>query len=202
MVEYSLVAKKRSGFDERTRKKKIEILESARQLVLKKGNDGATIAEIAAVAGVSQVSIYNYFNSKEGLLEALIRGHLDASLERASAILDLQISFKEKVERFFALGNEVDEETDAELLAAIDWANPRIQRIYRRFVEERQVPFLIRFIEEGKEGGAIKADLPTEAILAYFYANMEIYRDEELLKRGTRYIAALSHLFFYGLLGT
>ncbi len=193
--------KGKKGFETRTRKKKQDILKSATDLLRSRGPERATIADIAKRAGVSQVSIYNYFQSKEGLLEAIIRGHLDASLDAADSILDLDVPFKEKIERFFALGFKMKDNTDEELLTAIDWGSPVIQRIYARFVEERQVPFLIRFIEAGKAEGAIRKDLPTEAVLAYYNANMAIYSDENLLKKGTEYLAALSHLFFYGLIG-
>lgn len=190
-----------SGFERRTLKKKATIRESASRLFFEKGAEATTIAEIARRAGVSQVSIYNYFSSKEGLLEEVIRGHLDASLDAAERILELDLSFRDKMERFLNMGEQLKNETEDELLDAVNWSSPAIQRIYGRFVAERQVPFLIRFIELGKLEGAIDAKLSTDAVLAYFNANMAIYKDENLLKKGKEYLSSLSHLFFYGLLG-
>ena len=190
-----------SGFERRTAQKKRSILETTQALFVEKGMASLTISEIAKKAGVSQVSIYNYFSSKEGLLEAIIRKHLEASLSRAEEVLDSDISFKEKIAVIFRLGEEAKDETDAGLLNAIEWKDPMTQRIYGKFIAERQIPFLMRFIEQGKEGGVIKKELSTEAILTYFHANRAMYRNEDLLRKGSDYIANLSHLFFYGILG-
>jgi len=56
---------------------KEKILDAAVKLFSEKGYHGASVSEIAAAAAVSKGLMYNYFNSKEALLLAII--------ERASA---------------------------------------------------------------------------------------------------------------------
>lgn len=51
--------------------KRRQILEGARQVFLTRGFDGASMGEIAKVAGVSKGTLYVYFDSKESLFEAL-----------------------------------------------------------------------------------------------------------------------------------
>jgi AcrR family transcriptional regulator len=51
--------------------KRRQILEGARQVFLSRGFDGASMGEIAKVAGVSKGTLYVYFDSKEKLFEAL-----------------------------------------------------------------------------------------------------------------------------------
>lgn len=51
--------------------KRRQILEGARQVFLAQGFDGASMGEIAKVAGVSKGTLYVYFDSKEKLFEAL-----------------------------------------------------------------------------------------------------------------------------------
>src|SRR5690349_14271324 len=51
--------------------KRRQILEGARQVFLARGFDGASMGEIAKVAGVSKGTLYVYFDSKESLFEAL-----------------------------------------------------------------------------------------------------------------------------------
>src|SRR3954463_11785967 len=51
--------------------KRRQILEGARQVFLARGFDGASMGEIAKVAGVSKGTLYVYFDSKETLFEAL-----------------------------------------------------------------------------------------------------------------------------------
>src|SRR3712207_6209006 len=51
--------------------KRRQILEGAREVFLARGFDGASMGEIAKVAGVSKGTLYVYFDSKESLFEAL-----------------------------------------------------------------------------------------------------------------------------------
>jgi AcrR family transcriptional regulator len=63
------------------RKRKRQILNAAREVFAQKGFFEATTAEIAQQAGVSEGTIYNYFESKRDLLVSLIGGYaLDESL--------------------------------------------------------------------------------------------------------------------------
>ncbi|MCB5176089.1 TetR/AcrR family transcriptional regulator [Microvirga lenta] len=51
--------------------KRRQILDGARQVFLAQGFDGASMGEIAKVAGVSKGTLYVYFDNKEKLFEAL-----------------------------------------------------------------------------------------------------------------------------------
>ena len=53
--------------------KRKQILDGARAVFLNDGFDGASMNDIARVAGVSKGTLYVYFDSKEVLFEALIR---------------------------------------------------------------------------------------------------------------------------------
>ncbi len=53
--------------------KKRQILDGARKVFLSDGFDGASMNEIARVAGVSKGTLYVYFDSKEALFEELVR---------------------------------------------------------------------------------------------------------------------------------
>ena len=67
--------------EEIAKKRQRQILSAARQVFSKKGFAQATTAEIAKEAGVSEGTIYNYFESKRDLLISLIGGYaLDESL--------------------------------------------------------------------------------------------------------------------------
>lgn len=195
------MAKKEDGYARRTRRTKAAILSAARSLFLTRGPLATSMADIATHAGVSPVTIYNHFDGKEELLGIVVRAHLDAQLTKAESILDLELPFEEKVARMFALGQPEDEAVSDQSLASFDWADPKIQAIYDRFLTERQVPFILRFLEMGKREGAIKEDLSVEAVVAYMTAFRAISRDPALLQKGKNYLASLSHLFFYGLLG-
>ena len=56
------------GFEKRREQKKKDILKAALSLFQQYGVQKVTISEIAKKANVSQVTIYNYFESKDNLL--------------------------------------------------------------------------------------------------------------------------------------
>ena len=62
--------------------KRRQIMEGARQVFLSSGFDGASMNDVARVAGVSKGTLYAYFNSKDELFEAIIRGEFAQSAER------------------------------------------------------------------------------------------------------------------------
>lgn len=63
----------KSKKEELIQKRSVQILEAAARVFAQKGYHGATTKEIAAQAGVSEGTIYNYFRSKEALLLGLPR---------------------------------------------------------------------------------------------------------------------------------
>ncbi len=62
--------------------KRRQILDGARRVFLADGFDGASMNDIARVAGVSKGTLYVYFDSKETLFEALIREDRKQQAER------------------------------------------------------------------------------------------------------------------------
>jgi AcrR family transcriptional regulator len=62
--------------------KRRQIMEGARKVFLAEGFDGASMNDIARIAGVSKGTLYVYFTSKEQLFEALIREERRQQAER------------------------------------------------------------------------------------------------------------------------
>ena len=62
--------------------KRRQIMEGARRAFLADGFDGASMNDIARIAGVSKGTLYVYFDSKEQLFEALIREERHRQAER------------------------------------------------------------------------------------------------------------------------
>jgi len=78
MSEPSLIleekmARKKGKKEELVQKRSVQILEAAARVFAQKGYHAATTKEIAAQAGVSEGTIYNYFQSKEDLLLSIPR---------------------------------------------------------------------------------------------------------------------------------
>jgi AcrR family transcriptional regulator len=62
--------------------KRRQIMDGAREVFLSAGFDGASMNDVARAAGVSKGTLYAYFNSKDELFEAIIRGEFAQAAER------------------------------------------------------------------------------------------------------------------------
>jgi len=67
---------------------KQKIMDAAFRLIAKNGYEATSIASIATKAGVSKGLLYNYFESKEALIEALVL----AAMEEGDELLENMIS--------------------------------------------------------------------------------------------------------------
>ena len=88
-----------NGFERRRQNKKNSILQAALQLFKQYGYNKVTVAEIADKASVSQVSIYNYFNSKENLKQDLLIKLMDDYYLEIANILESHDSMRLKLEK-------------------------------------------------------------------------------------------------------
>jgi TetR/AcrR family transcriptional regulator len=81
------------------------ILESALQLFAARGYDAIGVQEICTAAGITKPTLYHYFGSKGGLLDALVQQRSAALLARLTAATayagDLPLSLREVIEVYF-----------------------------------------------------------------------------------------------------
>ena len=84
-------------YEIRTNNKKNSIINATIQIISKKGYNNTSIKEIAAKAMVSQVSIYNYFGSKENLTIEALKTIVIDSFNNANKLLKKDIPFEERV---------------------------------------------------------------------------------------------------------
>ena len=74
-------------------KKRYElIVKTALELFLKNGYDKTSLSDIVAISGGSLASIYTYFESKEGLFQAIIEQEIDELISEIDEKIDLKIS--------------------------------------------------------------------------------------------------------------
>ncbi|MGN8646833.1 TetR/AcrR family transcriptional regulator [Gracilibacillus sp. HCP3S3_G5_1] len=189
------------GFEKRTQRKKNKILETSLQLFNDKGIKSVPIAKIASEANVSQVTIYNYFDSKENLIYETMVYFVEKEYQKFQNILDSDVSFPEKIEQITFNKTDDAAKINEELYHYImdDFSNKGsyIDRIY----QEKSIPLFTKLVEEGKRTGYINQDVSTEAIMMYIHMFKEYLKNDKV----SDYILPLTEdiitLFFYGLMG-
>ncbi len=69
--------------------RRAQLLEVAREVVLRYGYRKANLGDVAREAGVSRATVYNYFSSKEQLLRAIVAQEVEGLRVAVAAELDL-----------------------------------------------------------------------------------------------------------------
>ncbi len=165
-----------NGFERRRQQKKDSILKAAKELFNQYGYNKVTIAEIARKASVSQVSIYNFFQSKENLKQVLLKKLLNDSLLGIKQIMGSQISLKIKFEKVISL--------------KINFLKDLINHFFPKYIEsnineekaavevnEKIESQIFDLVEDGKKQGLINNSVSTQAIsifleiIQYYFSN-------------------------------
>jgi AcrR family transcriptional regulator len=157
-MEHAAVTPTRS--DRRRERTRRRLTEAARELITAKGIAGLRIGEITETADVGRGSFYNHFDSKEDVVEAVVRESLETL---ASAVLTDAADHPDPAEaasiadrRFIRLA--YDDEPFARLLVNLNHSD-------NVFIEAT-LPFARRAIERGlQEGRFDVADLDVALIM-------------------------------------
>ncbi len=190
-----------NGYERRTQAKKKAIIEAAQELFAHHGYKNVGINEIAEKSGISHVSIYNYFGDKKGLAVEALASILDKAIEDYEKALAQDIPFAEKLKQIMELKYSKIEEVTRSYFSTLAWDDKAFQEIYQEAAYVKAVPVYMRFIELGKEEGAIDPHIPTDAIMAYIFQVMPLLQHKDYLQTSTDYKWGLFKLFLYGILG-
>ncbi len=189
-----------NGFEARKQAKMEQIRKAALQLIEERG-DAFRIEDVAGRAGVSQVSIYNYFGSRQGLVLHCLEHRLERQVAYYARRLESDAPFREKM-RCLLQG-----ESDMQRFVASLTRNPptngpedEIAGFLRSFQTKRLAPILFRLLEEGRRTGNIAVRYSDRILLLYF----EMYQDfffQRLQDGAEAEPETFLSLFFYGLSG-
>lgn len=189
------------GFKRRKELKKQNILDAALTLFMKQDVQKVSVAEIAKKAKVSQVTIYNYFESKNNLVKHVIKYYVDQVWEEQKELLDSDLSFEEKVRQVIFeksdVASEIGESFFQEFMVDYSTGKSYVEEVYTR----EALPRIIQLIEDGKKQGAIDPELSNEAILIFLQMFKEYIQKEEVGKQLLPFTEELTKLFFYGIAG-
>ncbi len=185
------------GFERRRQEKKKDIMETAFELFNMFGIDEVKVTDIAKKAGVSKVTIYNYFGNKMGLAREVLYEYMDNRLGEFKKIMEKELSFKEKFDSFFELKIAAGKELHESFLSPKMMAYPDMQEFLQTYYEEKSKPLFIEFIEQGKRKGYIDPGLSNEVLLVY----LESFKDLSSIPMKKKDRIDIAKLIFYGLRG-
>ena len=193
-----------NGFERRKEKKKESIRRAAMELFGTYGFGKVSIKDIARKAGVSHVTIYNHFNSKEELVNEVVRTEIERLMVKSREVMDSDSSFLEKMEliRFSKVG--LASRYNGEMMKTAISNSPEIYEYTEELWQEEINKLLKELIEEGRQQGYISRDISQEAILFYFdMIRAGAFASADILNRikiDAKLADDLNRLFLYGLI--
>lgn len=193
------------GFTKRTERKRQAIEDAALTRLMAEGSGSLRIEDIAKGAGVSQVTIYNYYGSKQALLNAVIKRYLkEVQLEFENIVNDQALLFPEKMKHLFLMKKKGSKLIDLGVLKSLLDESGELKQYAEEFYYKVSLPVFMAFLEQGKQEGYFKQEVSIDSILIYYemmksalekqYERFANHPDAE------RLVEEITHLFFYGFL--
>lgn len=148
-------------FEIRTQKKKDAIVNAALKLFREKGFTHVSIKDIASESGVSSVSLYNYFGSKEGVVKECANFLMENTIRMAKELINQNIEFKDKLLKLF----EICADQDYQLLGSPGAVEDQVlSSLYSENTNQIRVEILKDFMELGKKEKAIDSSVSLESM--------------------------------------
>lgn len=194
-----------NGFEKRANLIKEKIKRTTLELVRNSELKRIRIADISKAAKVSQVTIYNYFGSKEELLREVFRNYFDKAIRDFEEYMSEGHSLKEKIEHIIFLEKESYSDFPPGLIKELLIDDEELARYMEEQYRNKAIPLTIQIIEEGKASGEISPEVSTEHVLAFIQLYMNQY--ESILAMAQQsddmegFLEGMVHMFFYGVRG-
>jgi AcrR family transcriptional regulator len=188
-------------YEIRTKKKKDAIINAALTLFREKGYTNVSIMEIASYSGVSSVSIYNYFENKEGLVKECANLLMKETIEVAEELLSKKISFKEKLLQIMAICSDKNKQLLGEYFSSEALSDKVLLDLYNENTNKIRMKVLNDLIESGKEEGAIDSSISTETIMEFMKVLEGVHMTGLMNSDYEKKVSDLYRLVLYGLIG-
>lgn len=185
-----------------------QIIDVATRLFRQRGIHNTDLKTIATESGVSVVTFYKYFDSKDTLIGTIAAEQLNTLFDQIMAITNqTDLRFIEKIKAFAQLSQQKQQEIantfGDEMMQLLEKDDSAVRAV----AESRRDEFFEAIIEQGRDEGFFTTNVSTTAIRVYIdmfvtYPNVQasLASNSDLTRRELD--AQLEELFFFGLMGS
>lgn len=190
-----------SGHEKRREKKTADIKSAAKKLYNKYGFQKVTIGEIAELAGVSKVTIYKYFTTKEALIETVIRDIYGEFIEEIQELVESDKTFPEKLKRI------IETKVSSSLLFNGDFLRELFSSTGASAAQaynEQIKALTYKFFDTGKKQGYIDESIDNNTLYLYYeiFNNglQAIFQKNPSFISDKKVLGTFIDMYFYGLM--
>lgn len=185
-------------FEIRTQQKKDAIIHAALKLFKEKGFVHVSIKDIAEESGVSSVSLYNYFGSKEGVVKECANVLMQNTIHMAKELLKQNIEFKDKLSQVL----EICADQDYQLLGTPGAVEDQVlASLYSENTNKIRMELIRELIGLGKKEGAIHSSVSLETLLELLSVVGTLQASWAKSGNYTNKMAELNQLLLFGFIG-
>ncbi|MET3193568.1 TetR/AcrR family transcriptional regulator [Bacillus sp. OAE603] len=191
------------GYQKRTQLKMEKIELSTIKLLSLPIND-IKIMDIAKLANVSQVTIYNYYGSKEALLKAAFLRLMDQQYEEYKKLLSSDKAFEEKIKEMLLRKKDGIDIVNLETFTSLIQKDEELHAIVLDFSMNKSFKLLLGLIDEGRTLGVIRNEFSPKTLQIYIqvlsqaFMNMDATTSQYIQQKEV--IDEIMNLFLYGML--
>jgi TetR/AcrR family transcriptional repressor of mexCD-oprJ operon len=156
-----------------TAERNIEAILDAVERLLERGSQ-ATIVGVAAEAGVSRVTVYAHFETREQLLEAVVERTVQRTTEALDAVEPERGPPLEALGRVIEVGWRDLDRNNAIAQAAGEQLTAEALRRSHQPAHRR----LRKLVDRGRRSGDFRADVPAEWLVTAFHALIHAAGDD------------------------
>jgi AcrR family transcriptional regulator len=189
-----------NGYERRKEQKKLDIKKAAFTLFQQQGVKDIKIEDIAKEAGVSQVTIYNHFGSKEALFREVIKDYTIEQYEFHKELFDKDISFLEKMKTSILHKTKQVANIHPEVIREMMLVDEELRAYLTEFQSSHAIPMIMQLIKDAQKTGEINPDLSEQSIMVY----IQLFNNDMLIslitgENGKKLASDIFQMFFYGL---
>jgi AcrR family transcriptional regulator len=189
-----------NGYERRKEQKKKDIKKAAFSLFQKQGIKEIKIEDLARHAGVSQVTIYNHFGSKEALFREVIKEFVVDEYDFHKELFHKDLSFKEKMTSSILHKTNNVLNIHPEVIEEMMLNDEDLKLFLADFQSKYAIPLIVDLIKDAQTNGEVNPDLSMESVMVY----IQLFNNNTLIsmitgENGKKLASDIFQMFFYGL---
>lgn len=189
----------RSGVETRKR-----ILDGVRELFFRFGFSKVTMDEAAEKLGMSKKTLYQHFPSKEDLLQAVTKDHMDEMDEEIRCLCDAKGSPLDKLKTMMAYVTGIYARMSDSLIHDLRRSAPDVWKRVEQCRRDHIFNELGGLIKEGRRKGIFRKDVDEKLFLLIYFHTMQSLMNPEALSglsyKPSQVFDAIVKVLFEGLL--